>query len=67
MSIRILGGVAVLVVAVAATVWGVSYESAGASQENGDANAVLPWAFVLNDPRPENTEAPDPNEVVTVP
>jgi len=67
MSIRILGGVAVLVVAVAATVWGVSYESVGAPQENKDANAVLPWAFVLNDPRPENAEASDPNEVVTVP
>ena len=31
------------------------------------ANAVLPWAFVLNEPASGNTDAPDPDEVVTVP
>jgi cytochrome c553 len=39
----------------------------GAQQDVEGANAVLPWAFVLNDPAPENVEAPDPDEVVTVP
>ena len=31
------------------------------------ANAVMPWAYVLNDPVPESTATPDPDEVVTVP
>lgn len=31
------------------------------------AHAVLPWAFVLNDPEPDDVEAPDPDEVVSVP
>ena len=31
------------------------------------ANAVLPWAYVLNDPAPANADTPDPDEVVTVP
>ena len=31
------------------------------------ANAVMPWAFVLNEPAPADAEAPDPDEVVTVP
>ena len=70
MRIRILGLVTVLaglVAAGAAPVWGISALSAGAPQDTGGANAVLPWAFVLNDPVPDNAEAPDPNEVVTVP
>lgn len=33
----------------------------------GGGNAVLPWAFVLNDPTPEGAERPDADEVVTVP
>ena len=36
------------------------------AQQEG-ANAVIPWAYVLNDPAPEGAEAPDPAEVVTVP
>ena len=32
-----------------------------------DAHATLPWAFVVNDPAPEDAPAPDPAEVVTVP
>lgn len=35
--------------------------------EDEGANVVLPWAYVLNDPVPEDAETPDPNEVVTVP
>lgn len=31
------------------------------------ANEVLPWAFVLNDPLPEDAVTPDPDEIVTVP
>lgn len=38
---------------------------AGQEAEEG-ANAVLPWAYVLNDPA-ANAEAPDPDEIVTVP
>ena len=37
-----------------------------ARQEATGANAVLPWAYVLNEPA-ENAGAPDPDEVVTVP
>ena len=37
-----------------------------AQQEADGANAVLPWAYVLNDPA-ASTSAPDPDEVVTVP
>lgn len=40
----------------------------GAQQREVDgANAVLPWAFVLNDPTSGYEDVPDPNEVVTVP
>ena len=39
-----------------------------AQQGDADgANAVLPWAFVLNDPASGNADVPDPDEVVTVP
>ena len=51
----------------AVTVLGISVRSVGAPQDAGGANTVLPWAFVLNDPVPDNAQAPDPNEVVTVP
>ena len=70
MRIGILGGVALLACAVAAgsaTAVGLSVFSLGAPQDVEGANAVLPWAFVLNDPAPESAEAPDPNEVVSVP
>lgn len=36
-------------------------------REVDGANAVLPWAFVLNDPAPADATVPDPNEIVTVP
>ncbi len=70
MRIWILGGVALLACAGAAgsaTVLGISVFSVDAPQDAEGANAVLPWAFVLNDPAPEGAEAPDPNEVVSVP
>ena len=38
-----------------------------AAQQGSGANAVMPWAFVLNDPAPVNAEVPDPDEIVTVP
>ena len=69
MRIRILGGVAVwasLVAAGVATVSGISVQSVDAPQDAVGANAVLPWAFVLNDPAADDAEAPDPNEMVTV-
>jgi cytochrome c553 len=41
---------------------------AKAQQEQAEgANSVMPWAYVLNDPAPENLATPDPDEVVTVP
>lgn len=43
-----------------------SLASAQQAEING-ANTVMPWAYVLNDPAPENAYVPDPNEVVTVP
>ena len=36
------------------------------AQETEGANAVLPWAYVLNEPV-ENADTPDPDEIVTVP
>ena len=42
--------------------------SVGAAQQEDDgANAVLPWAYVLNEPTPEGATVPDPEEIVTVP
>lgn len=41
--------------------------TAMAQQEADGANAVLPWAFVLNDPASGNPDVPDPDEIVTVP
>ena len=38
------------------------------AQEGAEgAAAVLPWAYVLNDPADDSVAAPDPDEVVTVP
>ena len=36
-------------------------------REVDGANAVMPWAFVLNGPAPADATVPDPNEIVTVP
>ena len=56
------------------SVWTVVLTAAGlavgmelhAQEEAEGANAVLPWAYVLNDPAVA-AETPDPDEVVTVP
>ncbi len=37
------------------------------AQATDGANTVMPWAYVLNDPVPDDAPTPDPNEVVTVP
>ena len=60
-------GARTMVLAAAAVLGVVAGVALSAQQEVEGANAVLPWAFVLNDPAPENAEAPDPDEVVTVP
>ena len=60
-------GVTLLVVLVAACAQGGSVGSAASPQGTEGANAALPWAFVVNDPAPAAREAPDPNEVVSVP
>jgi cytochrome c553 len=66
MKIRILGGMVVLGV-VAACASGVSVGSTGGLPSAEPANSILPWAFVLNDPRPDDVQAPDPDEMVSVP
>ncbi len=45
----------------------VTVSVVSAQQEDDGANAVLPWAYVLNDPTPEGATVPDPEEIVTVP
>jgi cytochrome c553 len=67
MKIRVLGGTAVLAGLVAACASGVSVVPDGGPRSTEDANGILPWAFVINDPAPDNVETPDPNEVVSVP
>jgi len=65
MTIRVLGGAAVLVLVSCA-----SRGSAGSVESPPGvegANAVLPWAFVVNDPAPEGAVERDPNDLVTVP
>ena len=56
--------IAVMIAAVVLATLGVTLLQAQQATEG--ANAVLPWAFVLNDPPPaDGAEAPDPDEVVT--
>ena len=63
---KVIGARTTVLAAVA--VVGVAAGGALSAQQDAEgANAVLPWAFVLNDPAPENATAPDPDEVVTVP
>jgi cytochrome c553 len=52
---------------VAVVVGSVAGVALTAQQETEGANAVLPWAFVLNDPAPDDAVENDTNEVVTVP
>ena len=55
----------VIAVAMAITTGGVLLRAQEPAVEG--ANAVLPWAYVLNEPVSGTVEAPDPEEVVTVP
>ena len=41
--------------------------SAGGPRGSEAANSIPRWAFVLNDPAPNDRDAPDPAEVVSVP
>ncbi len=45
----------------------LSMPTVAQQREVDGANAVLPWAFVLNDPAPADATVPNPNEIVTVP
>ena len=54
-----------LALAIGMTTWAVPVS--GQRRENGGANAVMPWAFVLNDPVSGNVDVADPDEVVSVP
>ena len=60
-------GVAALGSLLAACASGSSTVATGGPQDRSGANAALPWAFVVNDPAPVGAEAPDPNEMVSVP
>ncbi len=66
MVIRVLGA-ACLAGLVAACASGGSAVATGGDQGRTGANAALPWAFVVSDPAPPGREAPDPNEMVSVP
>ena len=37
------------------------------AQQSTGANSIMPWAYVLNAPDAQTGEAPDPDEVVSVP
>ena len=67
MKLRILIGTAVLGILVTACASGISIESTSRPPSTELANSILPWAFVLNDPPPDGAEAPDPDEIVSVP
>lgn len=67
MLLRKLGGVAVLGVLLVGCESAIPVVAADELRPADGANAVLPWAFVLNDPAPQGAEAPDPDEIVTVP
>ena len=54
-------------IAVAIAITGCSVPICAQQPEVDGANAVLPWAFVLNDPASGSAAVPDPDEVVTVP
>ncbi len=53
--------------AVAIAITAYSVPICAQQRDVAGANAVLPWAFVLNDLAPRNADVPDPDEVVTVP
>jgi hypothetical protein len=63
----ILAGAAALGVVLAACESSAPVASDGGSGEARGANAILPWAYVLNDPIPDTAPEPDPDEIVSVP
>lgn len=68
MCIRNLGGIVVMGFFVTTCTSDRDVVRAEGLQGNGQsANEVLPWAFVVNDAAPADSEATDPDEVVTVP
>ena len=54
-------------VAVVVAIAAFSLPICAQQREVDGANAVMPWAFVLNDPPQGNANVPDPDEMVTVP
>ena len=63
----ILAAAATLGVVLAACESRAPVASDGSSGGAEGANAILPWAYVLNDPVPDTAPEPDPNEIVSVP
>lgn len=57
--------VGLLALAFGMTTWAMPVSAQ--RRETGGANAVMPWAFVLNDPVSGNVDVADPDEVVSVP
>lgn len=66
MSRRILAGGTTVVALLAACGPGPSASTGGLPAADG-ANAILPWAFVLNDSLPDDAGRVDRDEIVTVP
>ena len=50
----------------AAALLAVTGVASAQAQATDGANNVMPWAYVLNDPLPDDAATPDPNEVVTL-
>ena len=63
----IIAGAATLGVVLAACESRAPVASDGGSGGARGANAILPWAYVLNDPIPDTAPEPDPDEIVSVP
>ena len=63
------GGTLVLAAGVAIVLNGAAGATLAAQQADAEgANAVMPWAYTLNDPPPEDAPPPsDPDEILTVP
>lgn len=63
---RLVGGI-LLVTLTSACVTESSEAPPDGPPITDDAHATLPWAFVINDPAPDDAPAADPDEIVTVP
>ena len=55
----------IIAITIAITAWSAPTRAQQPDAEG--ANAVLPWAYVLNEPMSGNAPVDDPAEVVTVP